>query len=163
MNLPALSVNRKITVSMVICVMVLFGTISFFELGLDLLPELEYPFISVITTYEGVGTSEIELHITKPIEEAVAMVKNVKTIYSVSQEGASTLIVKFEWGTDLGAAVQDIRDKLSYLSDVLPRDADDPKVLKYNTEDMPVIFYAVTGLENTRVLRTTSATTSRRH
>lgn len=153
MNLPALSVNRKIAVSMVICIMVLFGAISFFQLGLDLLPELEYPFISVITTYEGVGTSEIELHITKPIEEAVAMVKNVKTIYSISQEGASTLIVKFDWGTDLAAAVQDIRDKLSYLSDVLPRDADDPKVLKYNTEDMPVIFYAVTGLENTRVLR----------
>ncbi len=153
MNLPALSVNRKIAVSMVICVMLLFGTISFFELGLDLLPELEYPFVSVITTYEGVGTSEMELHITRPIEEAVSMVKNVKTVYSISQEGASTLIVKFDWGTDLGIAVQDIRNKLSYLSDVLPRDADDPKVLKYNTEDMPVIFYAVTGLENTRVLR----------
>ncbi len=153
MNLPALSVNRKIAVSMVICVMLLFGTISFFELGLDLLPELEYPFISVITTYEGVGTSEMELHITKPVEEAVSMVKNVKTVYSISQEGASTLIIKFDWGTDLGVAVQDIRNKLSYLTDVLPRDADDPKVLKYNTEDMPVIFYAVTGLENTRVLR----------
>lgn len=153
MNLPALSVNRKIAVSMVICVMLLFGTISFFELGLDLLPELEYPFISVITTYEGVGTSEIELHVTRPIEEAVAMVKNVKTVYSISQESSSTLIIKFDWGTDLGVAVQDIRDKLSYLTDVLPREADDPMVLKYNTEDMPVIFYAVTGLENTRVLR----------
>ncbi|MBN1592977.1 MAG: efflux RND transporter permease subunit [Candidatus Coatesbacteria bacterium] len=153
MNLPAISVSRKIAVSMVICIMILFGTISFFDLGLDLLPELEYPFISVITTYEGVGTSEIELHITRPIEEAVAMVKNVSTVYSISQEGSSTLIVKFDWGTNLGVAVQDIRDKLSYLSDVLPREADDPKVLKYNTEDMPVIFYAVTGLENTRALR----------
>ncbi len=153
MNLPELSVNRKIAISMVICVIVLFGTISFFKLGLDLLPELEYPFVSVITSYEGVGTSEIEEHITRPIEETVAMVKNVKTVYSISQEGSSTVIVKFDWGTQLGVAVQDIRDQLSYLTDILPRDADKPKVLKYSTEDMPVIFYAVTGLENTKALR----------
>jgi len=153
MNLPELSVNRKIAVSMVICIIILFGTISFFKLGLDLLPELEYPFVSVVTSYEGVGTSEIEQHITRPIEEAVAMVKNVKTVYSTSQEGSSTVIVKFDWGTRLGVAVQDVRDQLSYLTDILPRDADKPKVLKYSTDDMPVIFYAVTGLENTRALR----------
>lgn len=153
MNLPAFSVSRRITVSMVICIMVLFGMVSFFELGLDLLPEMEYPFVSVATSYEGVGTAEVELHITRPVEEAVSMTKNVKNVYSVSQEGISTVIIEFDWGTDLGVAAQDVRDKLSYLTDVLPRDADTPQVIKYNTEDMPVIFYAVTGLENTKVLR----------
>jgi len=153
MNLPEFSVNRRIAISMVICIIVLFGGISFFDLGLDLLPNLEYPFVSVVTTYEGVGTSEIEMHVTRPIEEAVSMVKNVRTVYSISQEGISTVIIKFEWGTDLGVAAQDVRDKLSYLSDILPSDADPPKVIKYNTADMPVIFYAVSGLENTSALR----------
>jgi len=153
MNLPEFSVRRRITVLMMILIVCLFGVISFFHLGLDLLPELEYPVCSVVTTYEGVSSEEIETLITRPIEEMVSTVQRVKKVYSSSQEGISAVVVEFEWGTKLDFAAQDIREKISWITDLLPEDADAPTVIKLNMSDFPVIFFGVTGMDNTQVLR----------
>ena len=71
MNIPEFSVNRKITVIMLTLIVCLFGVISFFRVGIDMMPDLEYPFVSVVTTYEGVASEDIENLVTKPVEEAV--------------------------------------------------------------------------------------------
>ena len=153
MTLPEFSVNRKITVLMLILIISLFGVLSFFRLGLDMMPDLEYPVVSVVTTYEGVSSEDIENLITEPVEEVVSAVKNVKKVTSISQEGISAVIVEFEWGTKLDFAAQDVREKLSWLTDYLPEDADSPLVVKFNTADYPILYYGVTGMEDTRTLR----------
>ncbi len=153
MNIPEASVNRKITVLMLTLIVCLFGIISFVRIGIDMMPELEYPFVSVVTTYEGVASEDIENLITKPIEEAVSTVKKVKVVRSISKEGVSIVMVEFEWGTLLDFAAQDVRDKISWLTDYMPEDADTPLVVKFNMSDSPILFYGVTGMEDTIKLR----------
>jgi HAE1 family hydrophobic/amphiphilic exporter-1 len=153
MSIPEFSVNRRITVTMLIMIITLFGFLSFTNLGLDMLPELEFPFVSVVTGYEGVASEEIETLITKPIEESVGMVKGIKNINSVSSEGLSGVYIEFEWGTDLDVAAQDVRDSLSWVVDFLPEDADTSMVLKFNSASMPVIEYGVTGIDDTIRMR----------
>ncbi|NQU04238.1 MAG: efflux RND transporter permease subunit, partial [Syntrophaceae bacterium] len=138
---------------MMILIITLFGVIAFSRLGLDMMPELEYPAVSVVTTYEGVSSEDIENLITKPIEGVVSSVKNVKNVTSTSQEGVSAVIVEFEWGVTLDFAAQDVREKLSWLTDYLPDEADSPLVVKFNTSDYPILYYGVTGMEDTRSLR----------
>ena len=153
MSIAEFSVNRRITVSMFILIVTLFGLLSFTNLGLDMLPELDFPFVSVVTSYEGVASEEIETLITKPIEESVGMVKGIKNINSVSSEGLSGVYIEFEWGTDLDIAAQDVRDSLSWVLDYLPEDADSPMVLKFNSSSMPVMEYGVVGIDDTIRLR----------
>jgi HAE1 family hydrophobic/amphiphilic exporter-1 len=153
MNIPEFSVNRKITVLMLTFIVCLFGIISFFRIGIDMMPDLEYPFVSVVTTYEGVASEDIENLITRPIEEAVSTVKRVKTVRSISKEGVSVVMVEFEWGTLLDFAAQDVRAKISWLTDFLPEDSDTPMVVKFNMSDSPILFYGVTGMDDTIKLR----------
>ena len=153
MNIPEFSVNRKITVLMLTLIVCLFGVISFVRVGIDMMPELEYPFVSVVTTYEGVASEDVENLITKPIEEAVSTVKRVSKVRSKSKEGVSVVMVEFEWGTLLDFAAQDVRAKISWLTDYLPEDSDTPVVVKFNMSDSPILFYGVTGMDDTIKLR----------
>jgi len=153
MNISAFSVNRKITVLMLTLIVCLFGIIAFTRIGVDMMPELEYPFASVLTTYEGVASEDIENLVTRPIEEAVSTVKKVKTVRSISREGVSLVMAEFEWGTLLDFAAQDVRDKISWLADMLPEDADTPTVMKFNMSDFPILFYGITGMDDTIKLR----------
>jgi HAE1 family hydrophobic/amphiphilic exporter-1 len=153
MTIPEFSIKRRITVFMVILIVCIFGIIAFSRLGLDMLPELEYPVVSVITTYQGVSSEDIEKLITRPVESVISTVKNVKRVNSTSQEGISAVIVEFEWGTKLDFAAQDVREKLSWVTDYLPKDADTPLVIKFNMSDYPILYYGVTGMQDTQVLR----------
>ncbi|MBU2227010.1 MAG: efflux RND transporter permease subunit [Proteobacteria bacterium] len=153
MTIPEFSIKRRITVFMVILIVTIFGVIAFSRLGLDMLPELEYPVVSVITTYSGVSSEDVEKLITRPVESVISTVKNVKRVNSTSQEGISAVIVEFEWGTKLDFAAQDVREKLSWVTDYLPKDADTPLVIKFNMSDYPILYYGVTGMRDTQVLR----------
>lgn len=153
MNLPEFSVKRRITITMLIMIVTLFGVVSFFDLGLNMMPEMEMPFVTVVTGYPGVSPEEVETLITKPIEQLVATVKGVKKLQASSVEGMSVVSLEFEWGVNLDFAAQDIREQLSFTADMLPKEADAPLVLKFNTSSMPVMQYGAVGLENTRQLR----------
>lgn len=153
MNLPEFSVNRRVTISMLMGIIILFGIVSYFGLGLDLMPEMDYPLVSVVTSYRGVASEDIENLITKPIEEICSTIKNVKNISSSSQEGLSIVMVEFEWGTNLDFAAQDIREKLKQIEMFMPEDADDPVVVKMNLSEMPVLTYGVTGINDTMFLK----------
>lgn len=153
MTLPEFSIKRKVTVLMIIFIITLYGILAYLQIGLDMMPELEYPVVSIITTYPGVASEEVEKLVTKPIENVVSTVKNVKRLNSVSQEGISSIIAEFEWGTRLDFAAQDVREKLSWLTDYLPKDADSPLVIKFNMADYPILYYGVTGLQDTMTLR----------
>ncbi len=112
MKLPEFAVNRRVSTAMIALILVVVGAISFSRLGLDLFPDLEYPTVSVITTYAGASPEDIENTITKPIEQVVSSVNGVKKVTSTTSEGTSSVQVEFEWGTNLDFAAQDLRDQI---------------------------------------------------
>jgi len=153
MTIPEFSVKRRVTITMLMLIIVLGGVVSFFGLGLDLMPDMEFPMISVVTRYEGVAPEDIETLITKPIEEACGSLKGMKNIYSTSLEGSSVVMMEFEWGTNLDFAAQDARESIDMMRMMIPSDADSPAVLKFDMSQMPVVFFGIIGLNNTMELR----------
>ncbi len=145
MNLPKFSVNKPITITMMVLIIVVFGLLSLSRLGLDMLPEIDYPVVSIITTYTGVSSADIEEGLTKPIEDAVSTVKGIKNITSTSREGISLVMVEFESGTNVDFAAQDLRDKIDLIADYLPAEASRPMVVKMDVGAMPVLGYGVTA------------------
>ena len=153
MKLPEFSVNRKVTVTMLTILVIILGIVTFRQLGLEMMPDLDYPVVTIVTVYPGASSEDIEETVTKPIESSIASVKHIKTIKSESKENFSVISVEFEWGTNLDFAAQDIRDAIDLISDQLPDDAERPMVLKINLSQMPVLMYTVIGAENTYKLR----------
>jgi len=145
MKLTDFSVNKPVTILMIALIIVVLGTLFFSKLDLDLLPEIEYPVVSVVTTYSGVTSEDIEEVLTKPIEDAVSTVQDVKSIKSFSQEGLSAVMIEFNWSTNIDSAAQDIRDKLDLIQDFLPADAERPLVVKLDVGAMPILGYGVTS------------------
>jgi HAE1 family hydrophobic/amphiphilic exporter-1 len=154
MKLPEFSVNRSVTVLMLIGIIVVLGIISLSRLTVEVMPDLTYPTASVITTYEGAASEDIETLVTKPIEAAVSKVKNVKTVDSISQEEISIIMVEFEWGTNVDFAAQDMRDAIGVVEDFLPEGIDKPIVIKFDPSIIPIIALGITGERDLRDLRT---------
>ncbi len=145
MRLPEFSVRRKVTASMIAMILVVVGVIALSRLGLDFFPDLEYPTVSVITTYRGASSEDIERTLTEPLERIISSVSGVKKVTSQSSEGVSVLMVEFEWGTNLDFAAQDIRDQVGLYRNFLPANASNPLVVKFNLSQFPVIFYGITA------------------
>ena len=145
MKLVEFALRKRVTVSMIMAVIIIFGFIAFNNLGLDMLPDMESPFVSVITTYSGVASEDVEENITRPLEQWVSTVNNVKEMSSISQEGISMIMVEFESGTNLDFGAQDVRDKIALFEAYLPDGAEKPMVVKFNFADMPIMMYGVTG------------------
>ncbi|MBN2017590.1 MAG: efflux RND transporter permease subunit [Candidatus Cloacimonetes bacterium] len=153
MKLPEFSVNRRVTVTMLTVLVVILGIVSFLMIGFEMLPDLDYPTISVVTYYPGASSQDVEEVITKLLETSIAGVKNIKNLKSESMENISLILVEFVWGTNLDFAAQDLRDAIDMNLDYLPEDANRPMVVKFNLSEMPVLYYGVTGMENTYQLK----------
>ncbi len=145
MSIPEFSVKRPVTVTMLIGIVLVLGVYSFINIGLDLLPDISYPTVSVLTKWEGAAPEDIEKQVTKPIEEMLSMVSRVKSVKSITREGMSLVMVEFEWGTNIDFAAQDIRDQISIFSQYLPQDIDDPVVFKFDVSMMPIAMYSFAG------------------
>ncbi|MEW5900041.1 MAG: efflux RND transporter permease subunit, partial [Acidobacteriota bacterium] len=100
---------------------------------------------SIITTYSGASSEDIEKAITKPVEQIVSSISRVKKVTSTTSEGVSAITTEFEWGTNLDFAAQDIRDQIALYRQFLPDEAADPLVVKFNLSQLPVIFWGITG------------------
>lgn len=148
MKLSEIGVKWPITTSMIFIAIIVLGGFSFTRVGVDLMPDLDIPVISVITAYPGAGPQEVETRITELIETRVASVENVKEIRSNSIEGVSVVTVKFNWETDLAEAANDIRDKLGQIRKRLPAAAEDPIIFKLDMGSIPVCIMGVTATES---------------
>ncbi|MCD6379288.1 efflux RND transporter permease subunit, partial [bacterium] len=153
MKLPEFSVNRRVTVTMLTILVIILGLVTFRQLALEMMPDLDYPQVTIVTVYPGASSEDIEETVTKLIESAIASVKDIKTLKSESKENFSILSVEFVWGANLDFAAQDLRDAIDLISDQLPDDAQKPMVMKINLSEMPVLMYGVVGAENTYKLR----------
>ena len=155
MKIFSLSVRRPVAVTVIILAILIVGYMFATKLNIESFPKIEVPVIAVSTTYEGAGPEEIEDQITIPVEEAVGSVGNIDQIESSSSEGLSTVVVEFNYGTNLDVAAADVREKLDKIKKQLPDDADDPIVIQADPADRPIIRLAVTsnGEGNMRRLR----------
>lgn len=153
MSLPALSVKRPIGVAMISIAVCILGAIAVTRLPVDLLPAVDFPRISIVTRYEGVGPQEMENLLTRPIERAVSTIDGVTQLEAESAEGLSRVQLQFEWGVDLDGAVNDVRAQLDRIRDQLPEDADQPIVLKFDISATPIATLGLSGAGDPRRLR----------
>ena len=131
------STKRPVTVFMFTLALLVFGMVLLNKLGVSLLPDLSYPTLTIRTEYEGAAPIEVENLITKPIEETIGVVKNVRKISSVSRAGQSDVLLEFNWGTDMGFAGLEVREKLDILQ--LPLDVKNPVLLRFNPSLDPIM------------------------
>lgn len=160
MKIIELSIRRRVTVSMFTLAVLIFGYVAFKRLDVTLLPELNYPSLTVRTEYPGAAPVEVENLVTKPIEEALGVVKHVIQVHSISRSGQSDVILEFDWGTDMDLAVLDVREKLDALN--LPLEVRKPLVLRFDPSLDPIFTLALyrsgEGRDSTQVLWTDLAT-----
>ncbi|MFP5357024.1 MAG: efflux RND transporter permease subunit [Gammaproteobacteria bacterium] len=137
MDLIALCTRRPVAVTMFTLGVLLFGMVSLSRLPVTLLPDLSYPTLTVRTGLPGAAPTEVETLLSKPIEETVGVIKNVRRVVSVSRAGQSDVTLEFNWGTVMDYAVLDVREKLDALT--LPKEAVRPVVLRFDPSQDPVL------------------------
>ena len=145
MSLPSFSVRRPVTVTMIFLGVVLLGVISWSRLPQELFPPITYPQLTVVTNYPNAAPEEVETLITKLIEEAVGTVKGARRVISTSREGTSIVIVEFNWGTNMNFAALGMREKIDLIKERLPREAEEPIVMKFNPFALPIMTLSVSG------------------
>jgi len=148
MNLPEFGVKRAVTTVMIFLAMIILGLVSFAGLGIDLMPEIEIPTIGVVTKYEGAGPQEVESRITKLLEAQLSTVPNLDKLESISQDDLSVITLRFDWGTNLDAASNDVRDKIGLVKPLLPKDAQEPYLFKFDISMLPILFMGFTAEES---------------
>jgi HAE1 family hydrophobic/amphiphilic exporter-1 len=148
MSIYKSAVNKPVTTLMIFVAVLVFGGYSLTNLPIDLYPELEFPTITVMTSYSGASATDVEANITKPLESALNAVDKLKEISSVSEDNLSVVSLEFEYGTDLSEASNDIRDGLAMAESFLPEDADKPMIFKISSAMVPILMYAITADES---------------
>jgi HAE1 family hydrophobic/amphiphilic exporter-1 len=145
MFLSDLSIKRPVFATMMMAALVVLGIFSFRRLGLDNLPDVQFPFLIVQTRYPGASPEAVEREVSKRIEEAVNTVAGVKKLESSSVEGFSSLFIEFKLNTDINVAQNDVRAKIEQLKADLPRDAESPIVSRYDPSQQPIVTLALSG------------------
>ncbi len=156
MSIASFAVTRPVAVTMRIAALVLLGTVCFFRLPVDLLPDVTFPTISVTTQWPNVAPEEIEAQVTRPIERAVSQSPNMYQVSSSSTEGNSTVRIQFRWGTDIGRAAVDVLQLVERARRSFPSDPtlQTPIVTKMDPNQMPILVFGVSGIDDPVKLRT---------
>jgi HAE1 family hydrophobic/amphiphilic exporter-1 len=145
MILSKLAIKRGITFSMVYLIAIGFGIFGLSSLKLDLYPNITFPVIAVMSQYEGVGPEDIEEVLTRPLEQSVTAVENVKKITSNSGAGTSVIIMEFAWGSDMEKAENDVRTNIDFVRDFLPEGSTDPITFAFNPAMQPIVYLAASS------------------
>ena len=146
------SVKNPITTILVYVAIAIIGLYSYTKLSVDLLPDFGTNTIMVLTNYQGASASDIETNVTKPLENVLNSVSNLKHINSSARENYSILTLEFDYGIDIEDATNDIRDKLEIVSSQLPDGASKPFIFKFSTQDIPILMLSVQSKESTNSL-----------
>ncbi len=133
---------------MIFVALLVMGIYSLNKLPIDFYPDIDFPAISVITTYSGASAADIETNVTRLIENNLNSVGNLKNISSVSRDNMSIVVCEFEWGTNLDEASNEMRDAISFAEQFLPEEVSKPALFKFSSSAMPIIFYGVTADES---------------
>jgi len=153
MKLSQFAVKNPVTTIMIFLGIVIFGLLAFYELKLDILPEVEYPSLTVITVYPGASAEDVEQQVTKVMEKKLAGVSKLKTLKSTSKENVSFIRMEFTFGADLSDVTNDIRDSIDQVRKNLPDYAKDPMIVKVNSAMTPVVIYGISAKESLPALK----------
>jgi hypothetical protein len=145
MKLPEFSVKQPVAALMIFLGLILIGSLCLFRLNIDMLPDINPPVISILTTWPGASASDVESEVTRPIEDHVNGVNNLDELTSKSLDNLSVVSCKFNWGTNLAVAINDVRDKLELAKRDMPDDAETPMIFKFSSASAPVLFMNITG------------------
>jgi HAE1 family hydrophobic/amphiphilic exporter-1 len=148
MSIYKSAVNRPVTTLMLFAAVVVLGIYSLRQLPIDFYPEIEVPYISVMTTYTGASATDIETNVTRTLEDAFNSIQGLKEITSTSYDNLSVIFLELEWGTNLDEAMNDVRSAIDMIFRYLPEDCDRPSIFKFNTSMMPIMFFAITADES---------------
>ncbi|HXK91836.1 MAG TPA: efflux RND transporter permease subunit [Bacteroidales bacterium] len=152
MKITDASVKNPVAIYMVYAAIVLFGFLAIFRLPRDLFPDIELPTLTVITVYPGANAEQVEKEVTNPLEIVLASTENIKKIQSFSKDNVSTISLQFNWGTDISEASANARDLIELVKSQLPREAQQPMIMKINSSVMPVVILGLqTSDENVNI------------
>ncbi len=153
MSLTKAVVNRPTTLLILFALLFGFGIYTARDIAIDLFPEIEAPFLVVLTSYDGAGPEEVERSVTRPLESQLSNVSNIESITSTSAEGSSQVSLEFTWGTDMAEASNEVRDRLEFVRDALPSDARAPQIFKFDPSQFPIMQLQVSGNRSPEELR----------
>jgi len=145
MKLARIAVERPVTMYMFYLGVILLGFVSLRELSVDLLPDISYPRLAVVTQYGGAAPEEMETLVTAALESAVSRVPGLRRVESVSKEGVSYLNLEFDWGTNMDFTMLHVREQLDAARDGLPEDVEDPRIVPLDPQSKPIMTLALTG------------------
>ncbi len=143
MNISELSIRRPVLATVMTVIILLFGIIGYFYLGVREYPSVDNPIISVQCSYAGANADVIENQITEPLEQNINGIPGIRSLTSVSQQGSCRITVEFDLSVDLETAANDVRDKVSRAQRYLPRDCDPPTVSKADADASPILMVAL--------------------
>lgn len=148
MSLYSSAVKRPIMTTLCFVAIAIMGLFSLKMLPIDLYPDIDTNTIMVMTTYQGASAQDIEQNVTRPLENTLNAVENLKHITSKSRENISVITLEFEYGKDIDVLTNDVRDKLDMVSSMLPDDAETPIIFKFSTDMIPIVLLSVQADES---------------
>jgi HAE1 family hydrophobic/amphiphilic exporter-1 len=149
-NLPEFGVKRPVTNLMIFSAILVIAFYSLTRIGIDSMPEIEPPAITVISSYPGASPEDVEIKVTEVLENQLATTPGLEKITSSSSESSSRINLKFVWGTNLDEASNDIRDRIDLAKRLLPdipAEMDNPFIFKFNTSNIPILYLGFTAQE----------------
>ena len=148
MSLYGSAVKRPIMTTLCFVAVVILGLFSLKMLPIDLYPDIDTNTIMVMTTYQGASAQDIEQNVTRPLENTLNSVNDLKHITSKSRENISVITLEFEYGEDIDVLTNDVRDKLDMVSSMLPDDAETPIIFKFSSDMIPILLLSVQADES---------------
>ena len=148
MSLYSSAVKRPVTTTLVFIAVVILGLFSLQKLPIDLYPDIDTNTIMVMTTYQGASAQDIEQNVTRPLENTLNSVEHLKHITSNSKENISIITLEFEYGYDIDALTNDVRDKLDMISNFLPDDSQTPVIFKFSADMIPIVLLSAQADES---------------
>jgi len=152
MKIYETAVKNPVGTSLIFIGVVLIGLMFYRQLPIDLYPNIDLNIVSVMTSYTGAGAEDVEANVTRPLEDVLNTTEKLKEITSQSRDGMSMIMLEFDFGTDMDAVMNDVRDKVDMTSGFLPEGTEDPMILKFSSDMIPVVILSATAEESAGAL-----------
>ena len=152
MKIYETAVKKPVGTSLIFIGVVLIGLLFYRQLPIDLYPDIDLNIVSVMTSYSGAGAQDVEANVTRPLEDVLNTTEMLKEITSQSRDGLSMIMLEFDFGSDMDAIMNDVRDKVALVSGFLPDGTEDPIILKFSSDMIPVVVLSATAEESSNAL-----------
>jgi hydrophobic/amphiphilic exporter-1 (mainly G- bacteria), HAE1 family len=145
MKLTEIAIRRPAFITMIFVALAIMGLFGNSRMGVDLLPKMDWPYVSIVTIYPGAGPKEVESLVSKPLEEAVSGLNKLDNVRSYSYEGVSVVLAQFNFSADVDAVTNDVQRAVEQARSKLPDDVKSPQISKSDMNAFPILRVSLTG------------------